>query len=145
MVMEKNNNEKRSLVILVLIFLFFVLTANYFTLNPFPYFVVASIGMTFALIRIFSGGRAKFIAVNSSRILVRKYETPFRLVERTYSLNEVSFQKSSKLVGENTFATMFIAKNNNDEALFILSTELSLWKENDIKEILQFIDDHKAK
>ena len=40
---------------------------------------------------------------------------------------------------------MFIAKNNNDEALFILSTELSLWKENDIKEILQFIDDHKAK
>ena len=141
--MEISNHQTTSLVAIISLFVVATLCINFFMENPLSYFFVLSIGTTYALFRIFSGERVKSIVIASNKISVRKYSRPFWLIEESYDLKEVIFRKRRVLVGEGTMATKVYAENTRGQLLFLLSKELLLWKDEEIKRILCFLEEQK--
>lgn len=137
--MEIRNNQFKSTLIVLSLFVAIVLVTNFFVADPVPYFFVISIGTTHALFRLFSGDKAKEILIKGEMITVRKYARPFTLEENAYDLKEVKFRKSKEFVSEATTANKIYAEDLQGKRLFVISTELLLWEKSDLEKIMDFI------
>jgi hypothetical protein len=77
--------------------------------------------------------------------LVSFYERPFRLKRQEFDPQEVFFCFDKRLAGVLTWAHQICAEDSNGNTLFIISTELGVWKESQLSDIESAIKEQLKK
>ena len=137
------NSQLKSYILIFGIFILAVLIVNFTVKDSLLSMVIISIGTTSILFSTHSKQRTREIIFEDNIIIVKKYISPFKLVQEKYFLSEVSLEEDKKVVGEFSWAKCIQGKNKLGKILFVISTEFALWEEDMLTKIIHYY--HHAK
>lgn len=140
--MEINNNQSKAFtVIIIIFFLINVIVALLVEQEErIFYYLILGLGMTSVLFRLFGKNKVKKLSFRGDSLDVLFYEKSFALEKRTFELATLSWVHKKELVGQLATAEKLIVELKRGETKLVLSTELLLWSEEQIREIILMLE-----
>ncbi|MEL6657334.1 MAG: hypothetical protein AAFP77_15760 [Bacteroidota bacterium] len=133
------SNHIKSARIMIIVFVAVSITLHLQLSEPIVFYPINSLALTLGLFFIFSKSNVREVSIFEDSIKVKKYERPFQLVVKTYSLSEIICRYKEGSAGEITKINTIYGEDKNGEILFVFTSRFWLWDKDQLDKIFMLL------